>query len=145
MQVVTDALQRKLLMQIFTHDSGMFSIIFNHATCKITRIRTCATEIRHVEEKSGFLKISLYMPVKHFRPIVAYYIMANTHIQGYVYTEPCRPLYNSLDVRYIVSFYNYTFESEITSGHVVTLALGQVVTFTVEQIVCIFGGESCKL
>ena len=69
--------------------------------------------------------------------------MANTHTQGYVYTEPCRPLYNSLDVRYIVSFYNYTFVSEITSGHVVTLALGQVVT--VEQIVCIFLGESCKL
>ena len=46
------------------------------------------------------------------------------------------PVYNSLDVRYTASFYNYIFRERDDVGAFVTLALGQV---TVEQIVCIFG------
>ena len=53
MQVVTGDLERKRLMQMIPHDGNMFSITFKHVTCKITRIRVrpCASEIRHVEEK----------------------------------------------------------------------------------------------
>ena len=40
------------------------------------------------KKKRCFLKLSLYMSVKPFRPIAAYYIMDNTHTHGYVYTEP---------------------------------------------------------
>ena len=49
-------------------------------------------------------------------------------------------VYKSLDVRYTVFSTNANFVSEKTLGHVVTAALGQVVTlFTVEQIVRILG------
>ena len=48
------------------------------------------------------------------------------------------PVYNSLDVRYTISFYNYKFCERDDVRHFVTLALGQVVTLTVEQIVCNF-------
>ena len=48
-------------------------------------------------------------------------------------------VYNSLDVRDTVFFYNYNFVSEMTLGNLVKLALGQVVTLTVEKRVCILG------
>ena len=48
-------------------------------------------------------------------------------------------VYNSLDVRDTVFFYNYNFVSEMTLGNFVKLALGQVVTLTVEKRVCILG------
>ena len=50
-------------------------------------------------------------------------------------------VYKSLDVRYTVFFFtNTNFVTEKTSGHVVTLPLGQVVTLLImEHIVCICG------
>ena len=52
-------------------------------------------------------------------------------------------VYKSLDVRYTVFSTIANFVSEMTLGHVVTVALGQVVTLldasTVEQIVRILG------
>ena len=48
-------------------------------------------------------------------------------------------VYKSLDVRYTVFSTIANFVSEMTLRHVVTVALGQVVTLTVEQIVRIIG------
>ena len=48
-------------------------------------------------------------------------------------------VYKSLDVRYTVFSTIANFVSEMTLGHVVTVALGQVVTHIVEQIVRILG------
>ena len=55
-------------------------------------------------------------------------------------------VHNSLDVRYTVFVYNYKFRERDDVGHVVTLSLGQVVTY------CYCGAdslhlwdESCKL
>ena len=49
------------------------------------------------------------------------------------------PIYNSLDVRYTVFSSITNFVSDMTLGHVVSLALGQVVTLITEQIECVFG------
>ena len=125
-------------MQIIPHDSSILNITFKHATCKITRIRTCATEIRHAEEKRCFLNCLYKCQLSLFRPIVAYYIILwIIHILNVM----CIPnsVYDSLDVgskvaRYISTITN--FVSEMTSGQVVILAMGQAVTLTVEQIVC---------
>ena len=48
-------------------------------------------------------------------------------------------VYNSQDVRYAVSFYNYKFRERDDVGACCNSGLGQVVTLTVEQIVCIVG------
>ena len=53
------------------HDGSMFSIAYKHVTCKITRIRPCATEIRHVEEKMCLLNFFIYTcQLSLFRPII---------------------------------------------------------------------------
>ena len=49
------------------------------------------------------------------------------------------PVYKSLDIRYTVYFYNYKFRVRDDIGTCCNICLGQVVTLTVEQIVCIFG------
>ena len=96
-------------MQIISHDGGIFSrpITFKHVSYNIRLTITCVREIRHVEGKRCFLKLSLYVPPKPFHTysLILYFGYALAH--GYV----CIPnlVYKSLDVRYTLFFYNYTF------------------------------------
>ena len=73
------------------------------------------TEIRHVEEKGDFLKFSLYMPAKPFETyysLILYY--GHSHAHGHVYIAYLA--LNSLEVRYIVFFYNYKFRERDDVG-----------------------------
>ena len=93
------------------------------------------TEIRHVEEKRRFLKLSVYMPAKPFQTysLILYY--GYSHAHGCIYL-----VHNSLDGRYTVFFYNYTFRERDDVGASCNIGLGVGCnTLTVEQIVRIFG------
>ena len=123
MQVVTDALQRKQLMQMLPHDGSMFSITFKHARIKSRESSHARRKYAMWKKKCVFRSLLYTGQLSLFRPVVEYYIMDILYIILMVMCIP-DPVYNSLDVRYTVFFYNYKFRERDDVGACCNICLG---------------------